>query len=401
MNPYVRLCLAAFGMDMALYLTMTGVPYKALHLGAGPLLLGFLPLAYSLPYTAVVAWAGRHIDRGDRLRVARRSLFLGSAAIAGLAAAGRMPWVFAGPALLGGALAFFWPAMQATFADVARRDPDSAGVARSLGWFNISWSSGKGLGYLGGGFILAAFGFTALFLAAACLVLVVVLLIRSLPRPRDGTGTAHGDSGGAQESSADPVRLARFRAAAWLANGMAFGAAAILNHQYPKWLASIDLDERVFGAFLGLVFLSQTVGFVLLRRWRGWHYRAIPLVAAQVPMLVVMTVLPRLHAPALILATAPLVGLGIGMSYFSSLFYSVASASGRGRFAGIHEAALGVGSVVLPLLGGIAARLGGRLEWTYWLGALFMGAGIALQAFLLRGARRPPILGTAGSGTRY
>ena len=67
----IRLCVAAFLADMALYLVMTGAPYKALALGAGPLALGFLPVARALPYSLTTIWAGGLTEGKERLRLAR------------------------------------------------------------------------------------------------------------------------------------------------------------------------------------------------------------------------------------------------------------------------------------------------------------------------------------------
>jgi len=177
MRPILRLCLAAFLMDMALYLTLTGIPYKALALGAGSLALGFLPMAYSLPYGASAVWAGRGTNSRDRLRVARMGLFIAALAVASLIRADRMSWVFVAPGVLGLMLAFFWPQVQATLADVT----PPAKLTPTLGWFNVSWSLGKGMGYLVGGVLLSRFGFTTLFAAAAVCVVAVALVLRGVP----------------------------------------------------------------------------------------------------------------------------------------------------------------------------------------------------------------------------
>ena len=133
--PLGRMCLAAFLADMALYLVMTGAPYQALALGAGPVILGLLPMARALPYSLNTVWAGALTEGPDRLRLARFSLLGGAAAALALAftphvvrlfggTSAAVPvsgiaWLFVMLAVIGASLAFFWPALQAGLADLA------------------------------------------------------------------------------------------------------------------------------------------------------------------------------------------------------------------------------------------------------------------------------------------
>ncbi len=388
MNPRLfRLCAAAFLADMALYLTMTGVPYRALALGAGPLILGLLPAARALPYSVSTIGAGALTEGRERLRWARLSLIVAMVSVATLIVAPGLVWLFVLLAVLGTALAFFWPAIQASLADLAGEGT----VTGNLGWFNIAWSSGKSVGFLVGGAILAGVGFGALFAAAALAMLAVALLLRAV---RVGGG---GDASraGASIHRLLPRNAGRFRIAAWIANAIAFGVVSVLNLQYPDWLVRIGRSETLFGAYLGLIFASQTATFALLARFSGWQYRAAPLLWGQVPVIAVLLALPHLRAPAAILATAPLVGAGLGITYFASLFYSVAESGSRGRNAGVHEAVLGVGSILVPILGGIAAKATGRPEAPY----LFAG-GAAMIALGVQGVllRSPAGAGTGAAG---
>lgn len=380
---------AAFLADMALYLTMTGAPYRALALGAGPVILGFIPVARALPYSLSAVWAGGRSHRRGRLGIAPVTLTVAAAAAAGLVAAPGFAAIYALLAVIGFMLAFFWPAVQATLADVAERET----VTGHLGWFNIGWSTGKAAGFAVGGFLLAGLGFRALFLTAAAAFLAVAAIVVTLSRtrsaavsiPTPGPEAAAAPGPEPIPAAALPDRLHRFRLAAWLGNAMAFGVGAVLNNHYPNWLSVHGRSEALFGSYLGLVFASQTLTFAALTRFRGWRYRAAPLLLAQVPLILVLLVLPRLEATAAILATAPLVGLGLGTAYFGSLFYSVQDPSLRGRHAGVHESLLGVGSMILPVAGGWAASAGGGLDAPYLTAALIAVGGLAVQGWLLFG----------------
>jgi len=388
----LKLCAAAFLADLALYLTMTGVPYKAIALGAGPMILGLLPAARALPYSLTTVGAGSRSEVGTRLRRARLTLVAGAVAAAGLLAVPTLPWIFGLLAVIGVALAFFWPALQAELADMAGEGP----MGGNLGWFNIAWSTGKSCGFLVGGVLLAGLGFPALFAAAGCSLLAVAWLVRTLPAGEGSSrtpGRTIPPAEGTMPEPAEPRPAAgRFRWAAWTANATTFGIGAVLNHQYPKYLEVMGRGEAFFGAYLGGIFAAQTLTFLVLMRTEAWHFRAGPLLGAQVPVVGALALLPFLHHPVLILATAPVVGIGLGVTYFASLYYSVATPQDRGRNAGVHEALLGAGALTLPFLGGWAAEWTGRLSAPYLFAA---GAGIVsigVQGGLLRGT------GGAGRG---
>ncbi len=392
-SPLALLCAAAFLADLALYLTMTGAPYKALALGAGPLVLGLIPVARALPYSLSTVGAGAFTERGERLRAARVSLVAAAAAVAALIVVPGLAGIFTVLAILGVAFAFFWPAVQARLADLARHGE----VTANLGWFNVAWSSGKATGFLLGGLLLAGLGFGAVFAASALAVAAVAVLVWLLRAPSEAS-----DRGGGVAETAAAARIPRpagvvrrYRLAGWTANAVSFGVVAVLNTHYPNWLEVIGRGETVFGAYLGLIFFSQTAAFGFLTRFRGWRYRPWPLLGAQVPVVALVALLPALRSPWAILATAPPVGLGLGMTYFASLFYSVDDPAARGRNAGVHEALLGIGSLTLPVLGGWAAGASGRLEAPYLFAAAAGMVSLGAQAALVL-PRRAAGAGAAG-----
>ena len=372
-RPLLRLGMAAFLADLSMYLIMTGVPYRALAFGAGALALGLIPVARGVPYSLSTIWAGQLTERGDRLRAARITVVTALLAAVAFVFVKNLGGIFGLLVVLGFAMAFYWPAVQAALADLGDQT-----VARSLGWFNMAWSSGKATGFLVGGALLAAFGFPVVFLAAAVgLCGVLALIAVPLPKPRRRPAP--------HVAVTSPERAKAFRLAGWIANAIAYGIATVLNLHYPNWLRHIGRGEVLFGTYLGLVFGSQTLSFYVLTHVGGWRHRVAPLLWLQLPMVLVLVVLPFLRQPWAILATAPFVGLGLGIAYFASLFYSVEAPLARGRNAGAHEAVLTLGSLVLPLAAGLVASTTHRLEYAYFVSAAVGGAGLGVQGLLLRG----------------
>ena len=102
----------------------------------------------------------------------------------------------------------------------------------------------------------------------------------------------------------------------------------------------------------------------------------------------ILFLLPTLASPAVQLLMAPLVGLGLGVAYYSSIYYSLNAADRPGRNTGIHEAIIGSGVLVAPPLGGALATLTGRLTAPYLLVAGLSLAAIGVEEAVSRRFRR-------------
>lgn len=78
-----------------------------------------------------------------------------------------------------------------------------------------------------------------------------------------------------------------------------------------------------------------------------------------------------------------LLGLSAGVTYFSSIFYSLYGSTAKGKHSGIHEAVLGIGGLFGPLAGGLlAANLGIRAP--YALAAVVVMVAIAVEIVLVK-----------------
>ncbi len=343
----LRFCSAAFVADWAFYLVFTAVPLKAIALGAGPIVLGLLPALSSTIYIISALNFGRLSDRGGRMRMARYGALAIACGALLLRAAPGIPQLFLFLPLVAVGGGLFWPAIQAELGDRG----GEAGLGRRMGWFNVSWSAGKMIGFWSAGHIAQRHGVAAPLLLAAVLEIIVLALVpaekaRLIPSPAART---------AVQPVPEEVRR-RFRRAAWVANLVAFGVGATLNYQFPKRLLTLGLHAGDLGNFLGLVALIQTLAFAALGLRRGWEYHPASIA---VPMLIGMISVGGLAwagSGGSILLCAPGIGLALGFAYSASLFHSLHQEEGRGKNTGIHEALLGSGSFVLPLAGGALAR---------------------------------------------
>jgi MFS family permease len=392
---------AAFLVDGAVNLTLVGVPYKALQLGASSLVLGVIPAVWSIVYITGAVGLGRLSDRTPRLHLVRAGAALAALSCAVLALSPAIGGVYFGVALLAVGLSMFWPSLQAALSEADRPDR----LRRNLGLFNLSWSSGKGLGFATGGLLLAATGFPVLCAASIALLLGVAVLLGAAGVPRSGRRPTVVVQGApspdpeplpappgappAQAADGPPARMrGAFLAVAWIANGVAYGINATLGYHFPKYLDALGIGAAHFGLFLGAIYLSQTVTFLLLMRTKAWHYRRGPIVGLHLLLAGVLVLLPFLRAPGLQLLVAPLVGGALGLAYYSSIYYSLDAAARPGRNTGLHEAIIGSGVLLAPPLGGGLVLLTGRLDAPYFLCAAVSLLAISAEIFVLSRATR-------------
>lgn len=378
---------SAAAMDGGFFLIMVAMPFKVLDLGGGGFTLGLAAAIGAVTYIAAAPLVGRWSDRTSRTLLC----LIGGAVLIACAAAAwlvrDLTALLALQALLGVGKAFYWPVVQATLADLS----GGAERLRVLGRFNVAWSSGKTVGFLAGGLMLKAWGFGAVYATGAASVALAFLL---LPRGRVVAGAmaaaGSGDGKGAVAApigEVDPAVLRRFRTMGWLANTAAYGAFGILTHHLPQWVLGRGWDPGHYGWFLGAILASQTVVLALLGGPVKLAWSAPRLWAPQALGLVAVGVIPLATGLGGLLVLAPVIGLACGVSYAASIFYSLAAATGRGRYAGIHEGLIGAGGFLPPLVAGMLVGGGLGLGAPYLLAAALLAAALIAQVVVTRWPR--------------
>ncbi|MCU0725941.1 MAG: MFS transporter [Planctomycetes bacterium] len=361
-------------MDFTVYIALSLVPLISRRWGAGPIGLGCIPLVGGISYALTALAGGRICDRFSRTTVARFGLGISAATFAAFALATR-PWHFyLGLPVVAFGLALFWPALQAAIAD----ESDGPSLARNLGVFNMAWSAGKGLGVLAGGILVEISG-TAGFLGAAAIAAGLFVLMPNVPS---------GGGGGRPlfENGATAPRREGFRAAALVANFAAYGLATTIINLYTLWNGALGRGGESYGIVVGTVFLFQTIAFGILMLRPGWPYRLLPMLGPQVVTAAGAALLATRWPVAAAVGAAAAAGLGLGVAYAASIYYSLHTDAMRGRRAGLHEAILGSGNLLIPLLGGVAARLAGVAWFPCVFAAGVLALSVVVQAAIL--ARR-------------
>jgi len=85
--------------------------------------------------------------------------------------------------------------------------------------------------------------------------------------------------------------------------------------------------------------------------------------------------------------SAGVFGVGLGICYYSSIFYSLHTRTARRRNAGLHESLIGLGSMVIPFVGGWVARETGLLAAPYMVAGIMVGIALLMQELVFQKGR--------------
>jgi predicted MFS family arabinose efflux permease len=279
-------------------------------------------------------------------------------------------------------LCFTWPTLEALVSE----GETPAGVQRMVGIYNVNWAATAALGYFTGGAMFEKFGARSLFyipMAIQVGQLALTLWLESQAR-----GTANQKMmGEASHLAAErlapeqhpPLANARtktFLRLAWLANPFAYVAMSTIIAVVPGVARRLELSTMVAGFSCSLWCFARLGTFIVLWRWSGWHYRFRWLLGAYVVLIGSFAAI--LMAPNLAVLVLAQVGFGVatGLTYYSSLFYSMDLGDTKGEHGGIHESAIGLGNFAGPAVG--AASL-------YYLPQYANSGTLAVSGLLLLG----------------
>jgi len=337
-----RLIVAVYSFGLSLAICLLAVPIPVLareRFGASDAQIGLLGTMGMLCYTVGAFVGGRLADRFSY----RRLIVIGCGITALFSALyPLLPafWllVVAYMLLLLG-LAFFWPTLMAWMSATVT----AHALPGILMVFNLGWSIGQIGDYLGGeSYDLNPHA--AFFLAAGCAALFALLTL-FLPVRLWRRRTAEGAPASAsEEQTVLPANANLFLWLGWSSNFLCAVLSAGVRTLFPPMAVDLHYHTRIIGLLLMTMPAMQIGVFVLLGRWHGWHYRFWPLALAQALAIAGCLIAARAGGPAGFAAGFMLMGLLIGMTYTSSLYYSVHGQADTGKRAGMHEGIIGLGA---------------------------------------------------------
>jgi hypothetical protein len=350
--------------------------------------------AMGLAYAAFALGAGSLIKRLEG-RLSPRSVVL--LAFGGQAVAAALPlffphaeallWIVGVLGVAASALA--WPIVE-SFLSAGRH---GAELREALGKFNVTWTSAVATALLVAPVVGAH---NVLWTVAVTAVTNLVAMAGLLAFPSH-PASHDADDARAHVGSEYPFLL---RASLWLLP-LSYVLSATLSPVLPHRLAALGVGARVETWAGATWMLARSVTLIAMWKTRFWHGRWATLlggVVALVTGLALMLLSPKL---TLALTGLALFGAGMGVLYFTAIYYSMSVGHAAVHAGGTFEALIGVGYFVGPALG-IAGALTGLPALTVGLtwgcvGLVSVPAARSYRAALRARAARPPVASADGA----
>lgn len=346
------ICVFSLLMDIVVVYLMLGLNFRAVDLNATPAQLGLLQASFAVPYTLLCFFMARRFSSFDT----RAAMTVSSLALLILcilsAIMSSLTSFFLLAVLVGTSTAFFWPPLEHHIA----RNKSSHELYGALSRFNLWWGSGYVIGATTCGLLLEWDSRVAFLTAAACAVPVLAgsPFLPDSPRLRPNPA--------ASEAPASPATVSIENRRLFLTLSRVFifltyaSAGAILA-LFPKLGDALHFGKPLVSRVLAFFYIGQLLSFFILAKTSRWHYNLRLLLVAQGLCAVAFLTAFVWNRTDVFSGAFGLIGLGAGLSYFSSLYYTLHEPVFRTSLAGVHEAILAAGRLVGPLsLGAVASR---------------------------------------------
>ncbi|HBS29590.1 MAG TPA: hypothetical protein DEB06_09120 [Phycisphaerales bacterium] len=311
-----------------------------------------LALLYGVTYFLGAAGSGgvlRLAERRSGLLTPRRLFMLISVLmglVAFLPAALEEPWtlwVFMGVySPLSGVM---WPLVEAYLASGRA----GARLRSAMGQFNIAWASA----IVGGLWMIAPLIEHAplMTLSALGVIHLAGLALIALLPARPG---AHAEltlpPGTAAPDDADPRRARRLLTAFRILLFFAFILMSALSPRLPDRLRSLGVGADWRTPLVSVWAITRLALFILLERWHGWHGRWRTAIWSGGALAIGF--LLAAFAPSIAFTTIGLAlfGIGFGGAYTAALYYAMFVGNAEVDAGGKHEAIIGLGYTLGPLI---------------------------------------------------
>jgi MFS family permease len=388
--------LPALLMDMSTGSVTLGAIFFASRLGASPLVIGVMASVYRLLYVLFCQVFGRLSDRVSRKKLTQIACLSFTVLHFLLPLCRKLYQLVALFPLTGVVLAALWPALEAWIGERG----DGRPLLKRVSIFNLFWTGGLMIGYLGGGYIgyigdiqaRAPFYFGSI--AALCAAAAITIQPYSVSQEqraesKEQKAVSH------EQHVYDRRLVTKYLHLSWAANCVSYLTLSVVRHIFPKFIdqrvGQLGITLRMAPLMFGLLMMCQAgaqfIMFFVLGATKRWHHKFAPLMISQTLagfgfLLIWLSNSPRFWALALMI-----IGFNIGMTYFSSIYYSLCGNVDLGSKSGWHESILHSGTVIGPFIGGALADYVG-LKSPYLFCAAVSIVGLPVQVFILRRKER-------------
>ena len=282
---------------------------------------------------------------------------------------------------------FTWPTLEALVCE----GEASTRLQRMVGIYNLVWAGTAAVAYFVGGAVKETLGDQSIFWLPALLHVlqlgVVLWLKRQVPAAAGRARMLPPTLSSSKETperhpATSTLRPKAFLMMAWLANPFAYVAINAAAPVIPVLAERLHLSTRQAGFFCSLWFFARLGTFAWLWQWTGWHYRFRWLLSAFV-LMVLSFALMLLSSHIAVIGLAQIgFGYGVGLIYYSSLFYSMDVGDTKGEHGGIHEAMIGSGVFAGAAVGSAGQYLLGGQSSSTWVVSALLVMGLASLLWL-------------------
>ncbi len=389
MGPGLAILYASsFSFNLGAAMAILAVTLYAIELGATPLQLGMIGMVWPATFSVSALFVGPLSDRIPRKVLPVVGAVIGSASFLAVNLASSPLHIMMMGVPAGLAFSFVWPPIEAWVAELS----SASDMRRNIGIFNLSWSIGAAPGSLLAGLAFRIGIGISLATSVSFLALAGLMIAIKGKEPQDveHPATVQFD---------DEAHSRAYLHLAWIANFATYFTIGIMRSLFPKLGEQLGMGTASIGGLLSLITFSQVIAFFILARTSSWHYRLTPMLISQFTLVCASLLVYTLSGVVQLAPVMVIMGSCTGLSYYSSIYYSLNTPTGKGARSGVHEALIGMGIVAGPLTGGIVAQRWG-LRSPFLVSAIVIIMGIATTAALgskLRTSIEPPPMDT-GSG---
>ena len=226
-------------------------------------------------------------------------------------------------------------------------------LGRTLSRYNISWASSIAPALALAGVLIASGSPRLLFVAAAALYGLVVLVCRAFPPHPAHLEVEHAER-------PDAALLHRYRAllsSSRLAMLLSYALMYVLTPLMPEIMRGVGFDTASAARAASLLDVARLSCFVALFAFSGWHgKRTLILLAIAALPIGFGLVLLGSSIPAVI-GGEVLFGAAAGFLYTAALYYAQVVQNASVDAGGAHEALIGLGYALGPAAGLIGTAL--------------------------------------------
>ena len=385
MRQLFTIYLPVLLIDFAFTSILTNTSFYTSYLGLSSTFLGVL-MAVTTAFFAVLAIPfGRLSDRIDR-----RYLLYAACLVLGVVSIGlprcqnsmHLMLIFPG---IGISMALFWPAYEAWLAE---REGEGQLIHRVM-LFNLFWSIGVTLGPAFSSYLYGdANPFRPFYLAGVLCLLTLGTIIANSLRTSDVPQT---DSSSEITTAPpetlyppQPVRTMHLNLAR-CANFTSWFLLGVLRRLAPKLTKEMGMLPSTFGNLMLTLGGMQTLAFLVLGTGYStrWHYRFGPVLIVQLLAVISFLGIWKIQHTLLWVFAFGIIGVSAAFTYFNSLYYGLDRHVDKGNKSGWHEAILGLGILLGPLLGGISADSLWGTQSPYLLCAAAVVITILVEIFIV------------------